>query len=171
MRNRSNMRPQDILILLKIVALEEKEWKQLDLANYLKISPSEVAESLVRSKFAMLIDAQKKKPLKSNLLEFLIYGLKYVFPVSPGSETRGVPTAHSSPFMNKKIISNHAYVWPYSEGKVRGSSIEPLFKSIPKIVETDEKLYEFLAYVDAIRVGRAREQKIAKDMLSRMIKG
>jgi hypothetical protein len=39
-----------------------------------------------------------------SLLEFLQYGLKYVYPQHPGSIVRGMPTAYSAPPFNKEIV-------------------------------------------------------------------
>lgn len=52
-------------------------------------------------------------------------------------------------------------MWPYGKGKVRGHSIVPLYLSVPEAALKDVKLYELLALVDALRVGRAREREIA----------
>ena len=88
------MRPQDVAILLKIVSINSENWQLARLANSLRISISEVSESLNRSKIAGLIDYNKKKVSKQNLLEFLEHGVRYVFPQEPGALTRGIPTAH-----------------------------------------------------------------------------
>lgn len=40
--------------------------------------------------------------------------------------------------------------------------LEPLYKSVPQAALRDPILYQFLALVDAIRDGRARERKIAE---------
>ena len=47
-----------------------------------------------------------------------------------------------------------------------GQSIKPLFKSVPEAVQKDERLYEYLALVDAIRLGNQREVGLAGDLLS-----
>lgn len=99
--------------------------------------------------------------MKLALLEFIQYGLRYVFPQQPGPIVRGVPTAHSASPLKNEIQSSEAYVWPYGKGNVRGHSIIPLYASVPEAALKDEKLYELLALVDAIRVGRARERDIA----------
>ena len=172
MKQHNGMRPQDVVILLKICSMQSGKWRMQDIASSLKISASEVSESLTRSKHARLIDANKRDIYTSSLLEFLVYGLKYVFPVAPGSVVRGVPTAHSAAPLNEKIAaSSDNYVWPSSKGAMRGQLIEPLYKTVPEIVMDDKELYELLALVDAIRVGRAREVPIAVEELSKRLKG
>lgn len=169
MKKHSGMRPQDIVVLLKIIALKNEEWYYLDLAYKLKISQSEVSEALNRCKIAGLIDSKKRKVHINSFIEFLIYGLKYVFPAEPGKIVKGIPTAHSAPPINKHISEGaDIYVWPYAKGTMRGQAIEPLYKTIPAIIK-DELFYELLAIVDTIRVGRAREIKIAIDELKKRI--
>ena len=166
------VRPQDILVLLKMVAMGNRSWKQSDLADGLALSRAEVSNSLDRSAQVGFLDEQKRVPQKGALLEFISYGLKYVFPAKPGPLCRGVATSHSAPPLANKIVSEpgDAYVWPSAEGDVRGQAIEPLYHSVPKAVKNDPLLHEMLALVDGIRVGRARERKIAMEELQRRFK-
>ena len=163
------MKPQDILILLKIISLEEKPWSQVTLANELFMSQSEISQSIARSKFAGLLHITGKKVYSLSLMEFLQYGIRFVFPQKPGPVVRGVPTAHSVPPLNTIIRREENYVWPSAKGTVRGHSILPLYKSAVNAVKLDQKLYIFLALVDALRVGKAREKEIAVSELKRRI--
>jgi len=169
MKKHNGMRPQDIVVLLKIIALKHDNWRNSDLAHSLQISASEISESLNRSKIAGLIDLNKRKVHMNSLREFLIYGLKYVFPVQPGAMVRGVPTAHSAPPVNEVITASDVYVWPYSEGNSKGQAIEPLHKAVPEVVLLDKPFYELMAIADTIRVGRAREFKIAVEELEKRL--
>ena len=170
MKKHHGMRPQDVVVLLKIIALGSENWLNMDLAYSLKISPSEISEALNRCKITGLISTGKKIVHRNNLTEFLIYGLKYVFPAEPGAIVRGIPTAHSASPIKEKISSGiESYVWPYSLGETRGQAIEPLYRSIPKIVLNDSPLYELLVVVDTIRLGRTREAQIAvNELMKRM---
>jgi predicted transcriptional regulator len=161
MKNHSGIRPQDILILLKIAAKKSTPWLMRNLANELGISPSEISESLNRSMLAGLLAADKQKLMTASLLEFLQFGLKYVYPQKPGSIVRGMPTSHSAPPLNKLIKSEEHYVWPYAHGQILGQSIEPLYKTVPKACEKDSILYELLALTDALRIGKSRERNLA----------
>ena len=170
MRTHNGMRPQDIVILLKIVTFPpDKAWRVMDIVASVHLSQSEISESLNRSQLAGLLDASKKKVRRLSLMEFLEHGLHYVFPQHPGALVRGIPTAHSHPFMKKKIISEDDYVWPDEAGQVRGQAIEPLAKTVTKAVKEDETLYKLLALTDVIRVGKTRELKIALQELKLMI--
>lgn len=164
-----HIKPQDILILLKILSMDRRDWRQVDLAESLDISQSEVSQSLVRLKYADLLTDDTRNVMRSSLLEFLLHGIKYAFPQKPGAMARGIPTAHSAPPLKNEILSNENYVWPTATGDVRGFRVDPLFPSIPKAVKNDLKLYAMLALVDAIRIGRAREKKLAEQELKKLI--
>lgn len=163
------MRPHDIVILLKIAAKGSQNWLMKDLAIELGISASEVSESINRSVQAGLLAKDKKRVMKAALLEFLQYGLPYVFPQQPGALVRGIPTAHSAPPLNKFIESNELYVWPSAKGNARGQAIEPLYSSVVTAIEKDRLLYELLALVDALRVGRVREKQLAMEELTKRL--
>ncbi|MCB0397336.1 MAG: hypothetical protein KDD36_11810 [Flavobacteriales bacterium] len=155
------MKPQDIVILLKIIALDNDSWQQIPLAQALKMSQSEVSQSVARSKYAGLLNDSGKKVMRQALMDFLQYGLAVVFPVKPGAVVRGLPTAHSAAPLHDLISSDENYVWPYAKGQVRGHGITPLYATTPQAVSEDENLYALLALTDALRVGRAREKNMA----------
>lgn len=165
MKRHRGMRSQDIVILLKIAALGEREWFAKDLAFTLDISQSEVSESLNRSQITGLLSENKKKLMKNNLLEFLAYGLCYVYPAEPGAIQRGLPTAHNAPPLKNIILSEESYVWPWAEGEIRGQAIEPLHPGVPGACIKDSALYELLALTDALRLGRRREKQQSIDEL------
>lgn len=163
------MRPQDIVILFKIISLgiKNKSWQYRDLSASLSISISEISESLSRSEQAGLING--KKIARNSFMEFIQYGLKYVFPQKPGPIATGMPTAHSHPFYKERIVSSNPYVWPSFDGSVRGESIEPLHKGVISAASQDEIFYALLASVDIIRAGRVREIKIAIEEIKKYI--
>lgn len=169
MKKHRGMRPQDIVILLKIAIKKEQVWTMRDLSVELDISASEVSESLNRSAFAGLLFQNKKQLMRQAFMDFLQYGLKYVFPQQPGALQRGVPTAHAAPPLNKEILSDMPYVWPYHKGTVRGQAIEPLYSSVPEVCLRDPSFYEVMALCDALRVGKARERNLALDELKKRI--
>ena len=162
MKTHNGMRPQDVVILLKICTLQSNDWRFQDIAGSLKISPSEVSESLQRSMLAGLVSESKRTVYTTAFLDFLVSGLKYVFPALPGAVVRGVPTAHSAPPISETITAGaENYVWPSAKGTLRGQAIEPLYKTVPDAVTDDNALYELLALADVIRIGRAREVNLA----------
>ena len=171
MKKHNGMRPQDIVVLLKIISMTDDKWRNMDIANAVGISPSEVSEALNRCKIAKLIDSKKRKVNINSFTEFLIYGLKYVFPTEPGAIVKGIPTAHSaSPIKEHISYGSDVYVWANAKGTHRGQAIEPLYKTLPQIVQEDKLFYELLVIVDTIRVGRVREIQIAIDELNKRLK-
>lgn len=169
MRKHNGMRPQDIVILLKMLTIDKPEWQFKDIAHELNLSPAEVSESLNRSSLAGLVDETKRSVNRLSLFEFICHGLHYVFPQVPGAMVNGIPTAHSHPHFERHFKPEFKYVWPAPEGKVRGLSIEPLYPSLPTAATQDAALYLLLACIDIIRVGRKREIKMAVDLLENKI--
>jgi predicted transcriptional regulator len=165
MKKHSGMRPQDIVIILKIAAKQNKNWYMKDLSHELGISASEVSESINRSIIAGLIFPDKKRLMKTAIIDFLQFGLPYVYPQQPGALVRGLATAHSASPLKNIIESEEAYVWPYGKGELRGQSIEPLYPNLPEACLKDEKFYELMALCDVLRVGRAREKIMAIEEL------
>jgi DNA-binding Lrp family transcriptional regulator len=163
------MRPHDIAILLKIASKGKESWYMKDLARELNISSSEISESIHRSVIAGLISTDKKTINKLALLDFLKFGLRYVYPQRPGSLVRGIGTSISASPLNNEIMSNEQFVWAYAKGNIRGQAIEPLHPKTPEACLRDEKYYELMALIDAIRIGKVREQKIAFNMLKERI--
>lgn len=167
------LKPQDIVIVLKILAKGGQNWAQGSLAVELGMSASEVNAGIKRSLASGLLRKKNQKviPVKQAIEEFLIHGLKYVFPVERGEPTRGIAAAYAADiFKNKILISDELPpVWPDPEGEVSGFSLKPLYKSVPYAVKQDPALYEYLSIADVLRSGRAREVKIARKMIHEVL--
>jgi hypothetical protein len=156
------LKPQDAMVLLKLVGAGG-EWTYPSLAESLGMSASEVHAAVGRSKRAGLYNEGLRAPNRKALVEFLVHGLRYVFPAERGALTRGVPTAHAAPPLKAQMMADGEPppVWPDAEGTVRGEAMRPLYRSAPGAARRDPALYELLALVDAVRGGRARERKLA----------
>lgn len=163
------MKPQDLVVLAKLVVIGDVGFTQVSLAQTLYLSQSEISNSLVRSAYAGLLIHDRKDVNRKVFFEFIQYGLGVVFPQHPGNIVRGTLTAHSAPPLASSIVSKQDYVWPYSKGLARGQSIIPLYPTIPQAVLLDQQLYEILALFDAIRVGRIREKNLALEHLEKRI--
>jgi hypothetical protein len=168
------LKPQDIYILLKLVAMGESQWSYASVSGDLFMSASEVHAGIKRAVAARLLSSDSVRPLKKSLEEFLIHGVKYAFPPDHGGLTRGVPTGYAAPPFKDIITQPNEPppVWPDPDGDTRGYEFSPLYKTVPKAAAKDAKLYELLAIVDAIRDGRAREREIAvKELKARLGSG
>jgi hypothetical protein len=137
------------------------------------VSSSEIHASLKRLEFSRLVSdgASGHRPMLQAVEEFLIHGVRYAFPPKRGEVTRGMPTSYAAPPLSRHIDagSEPPPVWPFPEGQQRGASLEPLYRTVPAAAQRDPILYEFLALVDAVRDGRARERQMAeRELIDRL---
>lgn len=168
-----SLKPQDVYVLLKIVAAECSRPPYARLAVDLGMSASEVHASIKRSQTARLvcgIESNNSVNLAA-LEEFLVHGLKYAFPAERGQFTRGLPTSYAAEPLRRKIAqgSDPIPVWPYQYGQRRGITLLPLHRSAPDAALRDHAFYEYLALADALRDGRARERKLAESEITRRL--
>jgi DNA-binding Lrp family transcriptional regulator len=162
------MRPQDIIVLIKLASECRAKPTLPILSRQLGISSSEISKSVRRSQYSGLIIGDKISV--SALLEFIKYGLPYVFPVRPGAPVRGIPTAVSHPKISEPFSGDEVFVWPHASGTARGYTINPLYPSLPEAVLTDGKLYYAAALVDVLRMGKTREKQYAETELKKLLK-
>jgi hypothetical protein len=177
------MKSQDILLLLKLSSLHKckdfnaDHYSVRSLAAITGISKTEIGVSINRSiEVGLARHSHGPKRLDINnkaLLEFISYGLRYVFPAKPGPIVRGMITSFEAPGLEGLLSSmgEHRYVWPDALSNDLGQEILPLYKTAPFAARNDAHLYQSLALVDAIRIGRAREISIAKNELKRRLQG
>jgi len=167
------LKPQDVLVVLKLVALGSRSWSYAWLAVQLGMSPSQLHSAVKRALEAQLASRKGEDivPNIRNLEEFLVHGLKYVFVPKRGELTRGIPTGHAAPPLDQYFVSSSEPppVWPEAQGNVRGVAFSPLYSLAPGAARADPQLYELLVLVDAIRGGRARERELAiKELKKRL---
>ena len=166
MKVHKGMRPHDIPVLLKIIALGDKEWLGKDIADELILSKSTVCESLARSAYAGLLAEDKRTVDRKALYSFIVNGLKYVYPIQAGTVAMGLPTASVAPILRDYFPMEEVYVWPSLNGDVRGLLIEPLYPGAVKASKLDPILYDLLALCDVFRVGKPKEVKKASELLA-----
>lgn len=164
-----NIKPQDILVVLKLLASEWPGSFAL-LGKQLGISASEANSAFHRARRAGLINPATYQPNKTAVAEFMIHGLKYVLPVRPGGRTRGIRTGFAAaPLSNYFRVSDDdpdIPVWPAPEGESSGIEIRPICRSVTVAVRQDPALYEWLVLADALRgAGRAREKELAEKII------
>lgn len=167
------LKPQEIVVLMKLVANGKAPWSYNRVAVELFMSPSEVHAAMKRAEKARLATrfADQLSPNLSNLKVFLLNGIRFVFVPDRGEMTRGIPTVYAAPPLTGLLMASGEPppVWPYPDGEVRGQSFLPLYKSVPQAAREDSRFYELMVLVDALRGGQAREMRIAADeMLKRL---
>ena len=166
------LRPHDILVLLKL-ALWGSNWTFDLLAHELGLSASAVHRSVHRATAAGLYNPNRREVDRPALEEFLVHGLRYVFPPRWGGEARGIPTAWAASPLADELSQgdNNPPVWPDPQGDVRGIALEPLDPRVPDAVKRDEELSHLLALIDAIRIGGPRERALAAEGLKARLRG
>jgi DNA-binding Lrp family transcriptional regulator len=165
------LRPQDILILLKL-SLQDGNWTYERVARELGLSTSAVHRSVERASAAGLFSRGRRTVERQAFVEFLVHGSRFVFPPEWEGEARGVPTAWAALPLSSKLSTSgkNPPVWPDPHGKVLGIALKPLDPRVPHAVRRDKALGELLALVDAIRIGGARERGLATKELEKRLK-
>jgi hypothetical protein len=171
--NSNVLKPQDLLITLKLASLSRDEPVTFAaLATSLSMSASEVFAAAKRAATCHLLveaptplaGAARYRPNVGNLREFLISGLRFVFPAEAGKAGRGFRTAQDAPPLDSLIVrppGELPLVWPHPDGDTRGLSIKPIFRSAPDAARRDNRLFAWLALADALRTGDARVRSLA----------
>lgn len=155
----------------------ESHFSVRNLAEYTGISKSQISLSLNRMTAVGLVKSDRKlhvpKVNTQALLEFIFFGLRYVFPAPKGEIVRGIATSIAAPVLKGKLMSSGDIppVWPDPKGNTKGIRIEPLHPNIIQAVRLDSRLYAMLALVDAIRIGNPRERNLAHEMLELIFRG
>ena len=168
-------RPQDVFVLLKLVASPESGATYAGLAEAVGMSQSQVYRSLGRAEGARLYVSSRRAPIRAALLQFLLHGVPYAFPATRGGRTRGTATSVIADPLRDRFFPGGVHaegevpVWPDAEGDLVGYAVEPLHPSVPAAARRDGGLYRLLALVDALREGRARERALATEMLTELV--
>jgi len=162
-------------VALKLVSHGPRRPSYAQVAIDLGMSPSEVHAAVKRGQVSHLLHGPElnNRPNSSALEEFLLHGIRYVFPAERGEPTRGMATSYAAEPLRRLIQQTDDLppVWPHSQGKTRGTAFAPLYRTVPAAAARDRKLYELLALVDALRDGRSRERKLAgKELVQRLRK-
>jgi hypothetical protein len=167
------LKPQDIYVVLKIVAAGSGRSPYAQLAVELVMSPSEVHACVKRAQASHLLHdtSLHHLPNVAAIEEFLVHGLKYAFPAEHGEPTRGVATSYAAEPLRGLIApgGDPIPVWPYEEGRQRGIAFAPLYRTAPIAALRDQTFYEYLVLADALRDGRLRERKFAEAELHRRL--
>lgn len=164
------LRPYDPVVALYLGSL--KKWDHYEKASQeLLISPSMIFASVKRLRYAGLIaDGPNRVNIKA-LGDFIQYGVPYAFADKPMEMTLGIPTSWGCPALksNFNFSENTPDVWAHPKGVVRGYRVEPLHKKFPEASLGNENIYNYCGLIDAIRLGRSREKKMAIDLVKEIL--
>jgi hypothetical protein len=162
------LKPVDVVVGLRLAEAPEAKYEQL--SADLGISASSAHASVHRLQAAGLLRPSSRSVNRLALREFLEHGVRYAFPAQLGAEARGVPTAHAGPPLASQIVADDILVWPSVSGQAIGRSVAPLYPRAADLPDRCRSLYESLTLVDALRVGRTRERKLAAEALGQRLK-
>ncbi len=164
-----SLKPQDLAMALKLVALRGERLSYRELGLQMRLSQFE-AHAATQRLLAARLGAERDgviRPVITLLQPFILYGAPFAFPAVRGEMTIGFPTAYGvSPLKEKLMHSDeNPPVWPHPEGTHRGLTLQPLYENLPLAARDDPDLYALLALLDALRIGQAREREMAAGML------
>jgi len=168
-RKQWTLKPQDLAVALKLLLLRGEDLSYAALAKAMRLSPYEAHAAVQRLAAARLVvaGAERNELAKGALREFLVHGARYAFPPVVGEPTVGVPTAHAAAPLSEHFAAGGDLppVWPHPNGKTRGNALLPLYPKLPEAAVAEPGLYQLLALFDALRIGRARERKLAIELI------
>lgn len=139
------------------------------------ISKTQVNLSLKRMYKVGLVKDSRRNGLPTinskSLLEFIAYGIRYVFPAELGRPARGVPTSIAAPVLKNQLMAptDLIPVWPHHLGTEKGLSVKPLHDNIVEAIKSDSLCYALLALTDAVRLGQPRERNLAINFLEKLL--
>jgi hypothetical protein len=144
-----------------------------EMAGELAMSASEIHAAVRRLQEARLVDANSKKVRLQAFRSFLLFGVPFVFPETLGGPCRGIPTAWAAPVMarTKADDGQPQPVWPDPNGNVNGAAVRPLYPSVPHAARRNPNLWDWLALVDALRLGFPAQRALAEAEIERRIGG
>lgn len=164
------LKGNDVLVLVWL-AVHPGRWTFRALGEGMRTDIAVLHRNVGRLRHARLLDEERQLN-RANVEEFLVHAVPYLIPGNLGAEGRGIPTAWGvEPLRSALVSDGPSPVWPSPHGTMRGPVLEPIAESVVDLVEGDPELLQWLALVDAIRVGRARERELASNELRRRIWG
>jgi hypothetical protein len=175
----SSCKAQDVLVALKLLTIGDEPWSFTRLSSSLDLSVGASHNAIVHLRAAGLVFERKGAAViaRRRLADFLVHGVPAVFYPVRGGITRGMPTSIYAPMLAKLALPENKkegaipVVWPSPTGTVRGESLAPLYDTVPKAAQTDLALYELLALLDGVRVGRGKERRACADALLAKVMG
>lgn len=160
-----------MLVALKLAAHGDHDWHYRSLSEELGLPYGATHSAVGRAGVCGLVDMRSRRAIVPALLEFLLHGIRYVFPAERGSQQRGMRTGPSASPLLEHLTASEAtpMVWPHRRGDTRGESLTPLHKAAPDAARRDPALYALLVAIDGIRIGGARVRSIAVEVLEGLL--
>ena len=168
------LQPSDLLVVLELIALENASASVRHVASELDIPASTVGEAFRRLASAGILrpaEGEKGRAInKLALRDCIIHGVRWIAPAKIGRVARGVPTAHATPPISNRVLSDQeALVIACRNGALRGRSVSPIHSKVPRACLRNERMHQLVALVDVFRVGRARDREVATKELNQWV--
>jgi len=127
------LRPQDIVVACYLASRPDRPVHAGRVWHATLLGQTEVYASLKRLKASRLAGASTGRVNPRNLHDFLVHGAVYQFYPELGAPARGLPTAHAAPVLVEHLSSSgQALVWADPAGEVLGTTLKPLYKTVPR---------------------------------------
>ena len=164
------LKPQDLVVAFKLVALRGGWLPYKELAKSLSLSPFEAHAAIQRlaaARLAVAGESGGSRLVKAHFENFVIYGAPYAYPAIRTEMTIGFLTAYGVAPLNEKVLfsAENPPVWPHPDGTHKGVGLLPLYEKAPLAALEDKALYQLLALFDGLRIGQARERDVATGLL------
>jgi hypothetical protein len=181
----SSLKPQDLVVCLKLHLVSGRPWSYSQLADEVGLSQGGLHQSVERGRSAGLlyVVSEELKVARKRLYDLCAVAVRTIFFPVRGEIGKGMPTAlHAEPLkgFREKLAEKLGdrispdlvpLVWPDPRGTVRGETLEPIHPSAVHAAGNDVQLYELLALIDVVRIGRSKERRSASERLERLIAG
>ncbi len=149
----SSLKSEDVLVLLKLIAVEPFHKDLMYLSQELGHDPSEIINSLNRLRTSNLIEDKTHKVSITNFKSFLLEKLHLQFPATPGKITQGMLTGAKPDFYFAVGLSyTSIWVWPHPDYPHKGYEIQPLSQQCCFAAANDPRLRKLLGVTETLRV-------------------
>lgn len=161
---------QDIVVLAVLMERGAEKLAYAELGKIAQLSASEAYAAVKRLQESALLN-MNHAPVRRNVAEFLVHGLRYTFPMkAAGGLAKGLPTAYAAPVAAEEFATTGMMpVWATADGNVYGRSFEPIYPTAPLAAASNQGLYDRLALIDMLRGGRVRERQFAERKLQEIL--
>jgi len=164
-RPQHNLKPLDVFVACRLALPGGGEMTQKQVAYALSLAKSTTFVALQSLRRARLVacPGTTAAAARTRLCAFLVHGVPVVFAPVKTAVVRGLPTGIFSPHFRERFAGakDIPLVWPYPRGRETGEGLVPLYPSLPLACSRDPALYQMMAAIDVLRVGRVREREAA----------
>lgn len=163
------LKPQDILTILKLIRLPSQKPSYQFLASELCMSKSEIHAAVKRLHASKLLHQDWR--INTTFLAKVLETMPFFFYAKVGKVDYGFPTAWHYGLTDdiRTSLNELPHIWANPHGTVRGHSLEPLTKKAPEAAQKDASLYQLLAWIDCLRVGKVRERELALEKIQQIL--